>query len=222
MPRGRASVAQDGEEHLTVIPDRPLWSFARRLSFMAGSSASLQRHQRTVLSVGVETAGKPAGRASRLGAGPPRRLAGFGAPAIAPRAGIAPRLGFAALGSGAIPLVAPHDTGHWRQPWLATDRPKFVGRREQPHIVERTEMQLDLVGALVATKERGTAVPAEPAPTMGGRGIDAGLVTAERDGRGREDRECSEWCATMLAAVQAVAESDAVGRVLGNETDAAT
>src|SRR5215207_4151870 len=40
------------------------WSFARKLSFMAGSSASLQRHQRTVLSVGVETAGKPAGRAA--------------------------------------------------------------------------------------------------------------------------------------------------------------
>ena len=43
--------------------------------------------------------------------------------AAAGLAGIARRLGFAALGSRAIPLVVPHDTGHRRQPWLATDRP---------------------------------------------------------------------------------------------------
>lgn len=100
-----------------------------------------------------------------------------------------------------------------RQPGFAARRPEFVGGGEGVRRVEGAEIDLDLV---VGTgKDRAAAARAEVTVVVARR------VAGNAHGGLREDGIAGEECAGVLAAIQAMAEADAIGGAGGGEGDGA-
>src|SRR5690242_16869913 len=108
----------------------------------------------------------------------------------------------------------------FRQPRLAPHGPELVTRREAVRLVERAEEHLDLVGAVLLLVDRRGARRADVTLVVGVEPVWRGRTGDDErvdgvDGEGVEER------ARFPAAIEAMADADAVGRTAEREADGA-
>src|SRR5690554_5459567 len=123
-------------------------------------------------------------------------------------ASVDPRSVLAPSGRRAVTSIATDDRKR-RQPGFPPDDPELIGGYQLVRVIQRAEIDLDLVAA--AGQDRETKARAEEAAVVfGGGGADADSVR-------REDRRGMEQCTVELAAVEAVADADAIRQAGGDQ-----